>query len=147
MDEVCRELEKAFIAKEIDAAYIIFTRFKSAMSQEVTSRKLLPMDSDLDMAGQSDEAPAESSGRILFEPSPEQVFEAIVPRILRTTVRQAALDNKASEHGSRMVAMDSATKNAGELATSLKLTHNRLRQSAITGELLDIIGGAESVKG
>ncbi|MCB0340222.1 MAG: F0F1 ATP synthase subunit gamma, partial [Bdellovibrionales bacterium] len=69
----------------------------------------------------------------------------VMPRILRSKVRQAGLDAKASEHGSRMTAMDSATKNANELTRKLQLTHNKLRQTGITAELLDIVGGAEAL--
>ncbi|MCB0353041.1 MAG: ATP synthase F1 subunit gamma [Bdellovibrionales bacterium] len=141
IEEVCLKLESDFISGEIDEAYILYTQFRSAMSQSVLLEKLLPMD-----AGLSESGGAElSTGLTLFEPSAEAVFEAILPRILRTKILQAGLDSKASEHGSRMVAMDSATKNAGELVHKLSLKHNKLRQGAITSELLDIIGGAEAL--
>lgn len=145
VDDICRQLESAFITGKVDAAYVIYMKFKSAMSQQVMAEKLLPMDSDLDLGSDADAE--EASGMILFEPSPADVFKAIIPRILRTTVRQAGLDTKASEHGSRMVAMDAATTNAGDLIQSLTLTHNKLRQSAITSELLDIVGGAAAQEG
>lgn len=146
IDEVCRDLENTFVSGQIDEAYLIYTRFKSAMSQSVMAEKILPMDASLDIDDGADQQETEgASGQTLFEPSAAEVFQAIVPRILRTKVRQAGLDSKASEHGSRMVAMDSATTNAGELVQKLTLFHNRLRQGAITAELLDIIGGAEAL--
>jgi F-type H+-transporting ATPase subunit gamma len=87
-----------------------------------------------------------STGITLFEPNPQRVFDAVVPRIVRAIVRQAAFDTKASEHASRMTAMDNATKNAKELIYSLTLKRNKLRQSGITSQLLDIVGGAEALK-
>lgn len=147
IEEVCRELEAGFIGGEFDECYLIYTRFKSAMSQTVMFERLLPMSSELDLSSKDDSTDEQvSAGGVLFEPSAQAVFDAIVPRILRTKVRQAGLDAKASEHGSRMVAMDSATTNAGDLIRKLTLTHNKLRQGAITGELLDIIGGANSAE-
>ncbi len=142
IDDICLSLESDFLKGEIDEAYLLYTQFRSAMSQSLRVEKLLPMDSSSSEEEGTEFGP---TGLTLFEPSPEKVFEQIVPRILRTKVRQGGLDAKASEHGSRMVAMDSATKNAGELGNKLQLKHNKLRQGAITAELLDIIGGAEAV--
>ena len=82
----------------------------------------------------------------LFEPNPQRVFDAVIPRIMRATVRQAAFDTKASEQASRMTAMDNATKNASELIHGLTLKRNNLRQTGITNQLLDIVGGAEALK-
>lgn len=143
IDEVCGDLEEAFLNGEVDRVYVVYAEFASAMSQTMVFHQLLPLSADSVAA----EAAAEdlSSVKVIFEPSPQAVFQALIPRILRTQLRQAALDAKASEYGSRMVAMDSATKNAGELAEKLTLTHNKLRQTAITAELLDIIGGAEAI--
>jgi len=143
IDEICRELEKSFTAGQLDLVKIVTTRFRSAMSQEVQIEQLLPVEASNLLKAKSQ--PVSAGGAKLFEPDAEQVFKAIIPRIVRTIVQQAALDAKASEFGSRMVAMDSATKNAGELVDKLTLTHNKLRQSAITAELLDIIGGAEAI--
>ena len=139
IDEVCREIENEFVEGKTDLVYMVYTKFKSAMTMTAMSEKLLPMDpSTLDTPVETEHKP------ILFEPSPQEVFAMIVPRIFRTLVRQAGFDAKASEHGSRMTAMDSATKNAGELTTQLQLKANKLRQSKITAELLDIIGGSEA---
>ncbi len=145
IDEICAVLEGKFLNEEVDEVHMLYTRFKSAMSQDVISEKILPVSaSSLGEVTSSTEESEESQVEAIFEPSAAAVFEAIIPRVLRTMVRQAGLDAKASEHGSRMVAMDAATKNAGELADKLTLTHNKLRQTAITAELLDIIGGAEA---
>ncbi|MCI5066347.1 ATP synthase F1 subunit gamma [bacterium] len=142
IDEIAQDLENAFLTEEVDRVYVLYMRFQSAMSQTPTLEQILPLQAILaSEGGEEDAAPSLT----LFEPSAEKVFESLVPRILRTQIQQAALDTKASEHGSRMVAMDSATKNAGELGRALTLKHNKLRQGAITSELLDIIGGAEAL--
>ena len=142
IDEVAFEVENRFKKGEIDELYIFSTRFRSAISMSVVGEKVLPFEAD---EIESTSVVAGASGVTLFEPSAKQVFDALLPRILRTKLRQAALDAKASEHGSRMTAMDSATKNAGDLIDRLQLTHNKLRQERITKELLDIVGGAEAL--
>lgn len=142
IEKICEDLEDAFLSGEVDRVFVLFMRFQSAMSQTPTLEQLLPMAA---VSGDENAVGEDTNGVILFEPSATQVFQSLVPRILRTRVQQAALDTKASEHGSRMVAMDAATKNAGELSRALTLTHNKLRQGAITSELLDIIGGAEAL--
>lgn len=144
IDEICDEISAAFTSNEIDEVHLIYTKFKSAISSVVMREKLLPMEAEIEGV-----APGVvgRSGITRFEPSAKAVFSAMLPRILRTKVRQAALDSKASEHGSRMTAMDSATKNAQELIRNLTRLRNRMRQAGITGELLDIIGGAAATEG
>lgn len=145
IDTICRAVEKLFIDGDVDQVHVISTQFKSAISMTVQTRKLLPLEaSSIGMTADEQEEVGED-GVTLFEPSAEAVFDAVVPRIISSVVRQACLDAKASEHGSRMTSMDSATKNADELGQKLQLTHNKLRQSGITSELLDIIGGSEGV--
>ena len=141
LEEICLEVEKMFLSHKVDEVYIIYTRFKSAISTTVLCEKLLPM-SKINEEGNSSGA----SNVALFEPSPREVFRAVVPRIFRVKVRQTSLEAKASEHGSRMTAMESATKNADELLRKLTLKYNKLRLSGITAELLDIIGGAQDVE-
>ena len=143
VEEICAELERAYAGGEVDEVMSIYTRFKSAISQTVITEKLLPMDSSSIVVSE-DESSA-GGGVTLFEPSLTQVWDAIIPRILRTRLRQAFLDAKASETGARMTAMDSATKNSGELIQKLQRTYNKLRQGRITAELLDIVGGAEAL--
>jgi F-type H+-transporting ATPase subunit gamma len=148
IEEISQELEQDFVNGTIDEAYVIYTKFKSALSMKPVHEKLLPMDFDVEglQAGQSDEFGASGAGLTIFEPSITDVFSQIIPRIMQTRVRQACLDASASEHGSRMTAMEAATKNAGDLIKKLQLTYNKARQSKITAELLDIIGGASGVK-
>lgn len=142
IQDVCQRLEIDFLRGEFDELYLVYTRFRSAISTVPTAERLLPLSKD----SVSTTSGASSSGVTLFEPNPQRVFDAIVPRIVRALVRQAAFDTKASEHASRMTAMDNATKNAKELIHSLTLTRNKLRQSGITSQLLDIVGGAEALK-
>lgn len=145
IQDLCQKLEIDFIKGEFDELHVVYTRFRSAISQTAVSERLLPLDREA-VAGTSADAGAAATGITLFEPNPQRVFDAVVPRIVRATVRQAAFDTKASEHASRMTAMDNATKNAKELIHSLTLTRNKLRQSGITSQLLDIVGGAEALK-
>lgn len=147
VEEVCRQLEQEFLQGNIDELYVIYTKFKSALSMTPLVEKLLPMDpSSLSVGVSGGEHGSDAgAGTTIFEPSPQEVFSALVPRLMRSKVRQAGLDAKASEHGSRMTAMENATKNASEIIYSLDLTYNKLRQSRITAELLDIIGGAEAL--
>lgn len=140
--QICTGVEELFLSGKVDEVYMIYTRFKSALSQTAMCERLLPL-ADVEISSQKG-GPSRGGGVTVFEPSPAEVFSAIIPRILRSRVRQAALDSKASEHGSRMTAMDSATKNSGDLIYKLTLSYNRLRQGKITSELLDIIGGAEA---
>lgn len=143
VDEICMAAERDFAEGKIDEVVLVYTRFKSALSMTVMAEKLLPMEAaDLNLNTQKVSAPV---GATLFEPSAPALWGGIVPRILRSRVRQAFLDAKASEQGSRMTAMDSATKNAGDLIDALQLKFNKLRQGRITAELLDIIGGAEAL--
>jgi F-type H+-transporting ATPase subunit gamma len=144
IQDVCQRLEIEFLRGEFDELHLVFTRFRSAISTVPTAERLLPLSKDSVTSNTPSSVAA--TGVTLFEPNPQKVFDAIVPRIVRALVRQAAFDTKASEHASRMTAMDNATKNAKELIHSLTLTRNKLRQSGVTSQLLDIVGGAEALK-
>jgi len=144
VDEFAADAERAFLNGEVDEVFVLYARFKSAMSMTVTLDQILPLGSK-DLG--ADDAKPTVSGLSIFEPSVQELFAAVLPRIVRSKLRQAGLDAKASEYASRMTAMESATKNAGDLAKKLQLTYNKVRQSGITSELLDIIGGAEAIKG
>ena len=149
LDEICASLREEFINGEADEVHLLYTKFKSALSMKPVREKLLPMDADelavTDQPSEGEEGFV--SGVHLFEPTPAKVLSALLPRIFRARVRQACLDAKAGEHASRMTAMDAATKNAGELIDRLQLKHNKLRQTNITSQILDIVGGAEALKG
>ena len=143
--EICQRLEVDFLKGEFDELYVVYTRFRSAISTVATAERLMPLDKEA-LATTNTVAAGSASGATLFEPNPERVFDAVVPRIVRSIVRQASFDTKASEHASRMTAMENATKNASDLIHALTLKFNKLRQSGITNQLLDIVGGAEALK-
>jgi F-type H+-transporting ATPase subunit gamma len=141
--EICQRLEIEFTKGDFDELHLVYTRFRSAISTPTVSERLLPLDKNALAATSINAAVTDVT---LFEPNPQRVFDAVVPRIVRAMVRQASFDTKASEHASRMTAMDNATKNAKDLIHTLTLTRNKLRQSGITSQLLDIVGGAEALK-
>jgi F-type H+-transporting ATPase subunit gamma len=143
IEDICAAVEEKFIGKSYDEVYLLFTQFRSALSVTPTIERMLPLDADKLLGTRSSES---VTGSTIFEPSLHAVFAAILPRLVRSQLRQAALDAKASELGCRMTAMDSATKNAGELIGALQLKYNKVRQSRITAELLDIIGGANALE-
>jgi F-type H+-transporting ATPase subunit gamma len=140
--EVAREIVARavalFVEEEVDAVYLLYSQFRSAISQVPTIERLLPI-----------EAPAETEGgrEYLFEPSREAVIEDLLPRYVEVKVFQALLESIASEHGARMTAMESATSNASDMIERLTLEMNRARQATITKELMEIVGGAEALKG
>jgi F-type H+-transporting ATPase subunit gamma len=121
---------------EVDAVYLLYNEFKSAITQKVVLERLLPLP-----------APPEPPGaEFLFEPSPEMLLERLVPMYMEISFYRALLESHAAEHGARMTAMDAATRNAKEMIGKLTLQYNRARQAAITKELMEIIGGAEALK-
>jgi F-type H+-transporting ATPase subunit gamma len=140
LDEICFELEQDFVNGKFDEVRICFTRFKSAMTVTPVCERLFPLAVDMSTAATGDDAKPTK-----FEPDVSSVISAVLPRVARTQLRQACLDAKASETGSRMTAMDAATRNAKELGKKLQRKYNRVRQQGITSQLLDIIGGAEAV--
>lgn len=143
-EEVASILEQGYSAEEFDEVYLLYTKFKSAISVTPVCDQLLPI---IPRAKTDDkEFSHPEMGDIIFEPSPEVIFNSIIPKIINVRLLQAGLDAKASEHGSRMTAMDSATKNGDELVQKLQLLHNKLRQGSITTELLDIIGGSNALE-
>jgi F-type H+-transporting ATPase subunit gamma len=138
--ELAADLTKDFLDGKVDKVIVVFNEFKSAISQEVTFAPLLPV--------HAAEIPA-GEGRIDFEyePSKSQVLDTILPLYVEISLYRIMLEAIASEFGARMSAMDNATKNAKEMIGTLTLQFNRARQAAITKELMEIVGGAEALKG
>jgi F-type H+-transporting ATPase subunit gamma len=146
--EEAREIAKTILGPfqrgEITSIKILYTKFKSAMTQEVELNSLLPLDpSQLAIPESKD---ASSRAEVLFEPSQEALLDRLVPMYIEVSILRALFESQASELGARMTAMDSATKNAKDMITRLTLQYNRARQAAITKELMEIIGGAEALK-
>jgi F-type H+-transporting ATPase subunit gamma len=128
-----------FIEGEYDEVYVLYNSFRTAVTQVQTLKKLLPI------SREKEEEPRESE--YLYEPSEEELLEGILPRYIQVQIFTAMLDSVASEHGARMTAMEAATSNAEEMIYKLTLKANRMRQESITTELMEIVGGAEALKG
>jgi F-type H+-transporting ATPase subunit gamma len=128
----------AFLTGGYDEVYILYNRFRNAASQTLTLRKLLPV---------SPEEPVQRKEEYLYEPSEEELLKGILPMYIVVQVFTGILDSVASELGARMTAMEAATTNAEEMIHKLTLKLNRLRQEAITKELMEIVGGAEALQG
>jgi F-type H+-transporting ATPase subunit gamma len=133
-------LIERFKSGSIDKLEIIFNQFKNAATQILTNEALLPI---APQQGASNNTQTE----YLFEPSKVVILEDLIPRSLKTQLYRALLDSLASEHGARMVAMDKATDNAGELLKALRLAYNQARQAAITREISEIVGGVAALEG
>jgi len=141
---VATKLVQMFEAGEFDVATVIFNRFVSAMTQIVTPLQVIPVSPPKVETVQT--VPAGAPGAIYeYEPSEEEILEALLPGNLRVQIFRALLESSASEHGARMTAMDNATRNAGDMIGKLTLTYNRTRQAQITKELIEIISGAEAL--
>ena len=141
--ELAREVaEKAigrFIRGETDAVYILYSRFRSALSQVPTLEKLLPVTV-------AEAEKPEQLTEYLVEPNVEGLLASLLPKVVEVAVYRALLEATASEHGARMTAMDSATTNASKMMDALTLQMNRARQASITRELMEIVGTAEALK-
>ena len=142
--EVARDVMKRFTEdKTIDKAFVIYNEFKSVMQQRVVTEQLLPVS----RAGSADAEPATTNQPLtlvdyLYEQPPTEIFAKLLPRLIETQIFRALLESIASEQGARMTAMDSASKNARELIDSLTLNMNRVRQAAITNEIIEVVSGA-----
>ncbi|MDQ2687311.1 MAG: ATP synthase F1 subunit gamma [Armatimonadota bacterium] len=140
---LARSARELFEQGEIDALYLIYTQFASAMTQRPQTLQILPIQpTPMDTKA---ETSAPSAGYI-FEPDPAELLGALLPRYVDTQVYQAVVESIASEHGARMTSMSSATDNAGKMISNLTLSLNRARQATITKEIAEIVGGAEALK-
>jgi len=137
--DIGAKLIQMFEAGEFDVCSLIYNKFQSAMTQIVTEQQIIPANV------MEEESPTTSIGAYEYEPDEEQILAELLPRNVSTQVFSALLENTASEHGARMTAMDSATRNAGDMIDKLTLTYNRTRQAFITKELIEIISGAEAL--
>ena len=130
-----------FLAGETDEVYVLFSRFLSMARQEPTLVKLIPIEPP------KQEGAETAKVDYLYEPSSEQLLVDLLPKHIGVQILNAFLQQETSEHAARMAAMDNATKNCSELIGSLTLIYNKARQAAITAELMDIVGGAEALRG
>jgi F-type H+-transporting ATPase subunit gamma len=136
---IASQVMEAFVDGEFDKVELVYNSFKNAATQIVMHESYLPL--------QAPEQDSSSSADYIFEPSKEEIVLELIPKSLKTQLYKMLRDSFAGEHGARMTAMHKATDNAKELQDDLKLTYNKARQAAITGEILEIVGGAEALKG
>lgn len=141
--EIANDLVGSYLKGETDEVHMIFSEFQSALTQKPLTIKLLPVSAPEN--GEEKEA-GDARGEYIYEPGEEAVLASLLPKYVEVQAFRALLETSASEHGARMTAMDSASKNAGQMISGLTLVYNRLRQAAITKELMEIIGGAEALK-
>lgn len=133
--DIAQQLIEMYSKAEVDAVYITYNEFKSVIQQRIVVERLLPL-------GSADLKAAESRADYIFEQSPQEILNRLLPRYVEIEVYRALLESAAAEHGARMAAMDTASRNAGEMIDSLTLNMNRVRQAAITREIIEVVSGA-----
>ena len=135
-----------FLKGEVDEVYLVYTNYVSMAKQAPVVKKLLPLEvDDGDDLAQKYGTTQKAAAAYIYEPSPEEILDEIIPKFTALQVYQTILESLASEHAARMVAMRNATDNAHELVGALQLEYNKVRQQTITGDILDIAGGAEAL--
>jgi len=135
--EIARSIIAAYTDGSLDAIYLIYNEFKSALQQRVTLERLLPI--------KRMEVPGEAAVDYIYEPTPQEIFNIMLPRYVEIQIFHALLESAAAEHAARMTAMDAATQNATEMIENLTLSMNRVRQATITRELIEIVSGADAL--
>jgi F-type H+-transporting ATPase subunit gamma len=145
--EIAREIINRFTEDtELDKVFLIYNEFKSVLQQRVVIEQLLPVS----RATETEDAPVDATRAVnltdyIYEQPPEEIFSRLLPRQIETQIFRALLESVASEQGARMTAMDSASKNASELIGTLTLNMNRIRQAAITNEIIEVVSGAAAL--
>jgi len=134
---IAQEVIRAFTSRETDEVWLVYNEFKSVIQQRIVAKRLLPVErATLD--------PKEPALDYIYEPGPNEIFQGILPKYVEIQVWQALLESAAAEHGARMAAMDAATNNASDMIDSLTLYMNKVRQAAITKEIIEVVSGAGS---
>jgi F-type H+-transporting ATPase subunit gamma len=133
--DISQQLIELYSKSEVDAVYITYNEFKSAIQQRIVVEKLLPLGS----VAMNEPV---SGVEYIFEQPPQEILNRLLPRYVEIEVYRALLESAAAEHGARMAAMDTASRNAGDMIESLTLNMNRVRQAAITREIIEVVGGA-----
>jgi len=133
--DISESVVRAYSNAEVDAAYVVYNEFKSVIQQRVVVEKLLPL-------SRSELRETEPQRDYIFEQPPQEIFNRLLPRYVEIQIYRALLESAASEHGARMASMDTASRNAGEMIDMLTLNMNRIRQAAITREIIEVVSGA-----
>jgi F-type H+-transporting ATPase subunit gamma len=139
--ELAGGLMQEYLGGEVDDVHLMYNEFRSVAVQRVKREQLLPIEPTPAAEGQGN-----AGGDYIYEPSPEAILAALLPRHVTTQVYRALMESVAGEYGARMTAMEAATKNAKEMIGVLTIQYNKARQERITKELLDIVGGAEALR-
>ena len=139
--DISNLVTELYTKEEIDAVYIVFSEFKSVMTANLVVQKLLPVE-EIKEDVKDGEKKDETSTDYIYEQPEEQLLGKLLPRYIETQVLRSMLESSAAEYAARMVAMDSATKNAGDVIEALTLHMNKVRQAAITKEIIEIVSGA-----
>jgi F-type H+-transporting ATPase subunit gamma len=139
--EIADGLIKDFIEEKIDGVYVVYNEFKSLIAQHVRAERLLPIISEFDATTTN-----QPSIDYLYEPGPEQILSDLLPKHIEFQLYRVLLESAAAEQGARMTAMEAATKNASDMINFLTLTYNRIRQAAITKEIIEIVSGASAAQ-
>jgi len=140
--EISNLVTDLYAKGEIDSVYLVFSEFKTVMSANLAVEKLLPVDPE--QVKEGSEEPSSSQVDYIYEQPEEQLLDKLLPRYVESQVQRAMLESSAAEHAARMTAMESATKNAGEVIEALTLHMNKVRKAAITKEIIEIVSGASS---
>jgi F-type H+-transporting ATPase subunit gamma len=138
---IARAAIEEFLAERVDSVYLVYNEFKSVMQQRVVIERLLPIAHLVETQPEPGQPPID----YLYEPAPEIILRDLIPRHVEVQVFRALLESAAAEHAARMTAMDTATKNSAEMIDSLTLYMNKVRQAAITREIIEVVSGAEAL--
>jgi F-type H+-transporting ATPase subunit gamma len=144
--EFAGELVRGFVAEEYDAVYLIYNEFKSILQQKPVVERLLPIPLEIFERTKAEGEQALRPEDYIYEPDDLSLFDRLLPRHVGTQVYRALLESGAAEQGARMTAMNNATRNASDMIDTLTLQMNKIRQAAITKEILEVVGGAEALK-
>lgn len=142
VQEIANNLIEHYTSEAADEVYIVYNTFRTVMNQEVTISKLMPMEPPEKSVEVEDDAMS-----FIYEPSQQGILNQLLPKNVEVQIFRALLESQASEEAARMTAMENATQSADEMIGSLTLQYNKARQASITGELMDIVGGVEALKG
>ena len=141
--EISNKIQSMYFDNQFDKCIIVYNKYKSIISQEVTHQQLIPL--DIKSSDQQSEEQVKDNSIYDYEPDEETILKDLLPKNVSIQIFKVLLESNAGEQGARMAAMDNATRNAGEMIDNLTLIYNRTRQAVITRELIEIISGAESV--
>ncbi|MEE8176439.1 MAG: F0F1 ATP synthase subunit gamma, partial [Acidobacteriota bacterium] len=140
--EIAAEVISSYSQEEVDGVFLIYNSFKSVLSQKVLVEQLLPLADFQPAEGSTDNS---SGVDYIYEQPPQEIYASLLPKYVEVQIFGALLESAASEHAARMTAMEAATSNAGDMIDSLTLSLNRIRQAAITKELIEVVSGAASL--